>query len=478
MSISGRRRGLIIMVLVAAVSLVVGLVAGVFIKSPAQKRVETAPPPRTVLTEPVTMSVVRRSISAGATVARRNTTQVAIRPGDVITSLPVGNGATVKAGTVVLEVNGRPTFALAGALANYRDITPGLRGADVTQLLTALTSLGYSVGGETSFGPNAQAAIRKLYASHHYSPTTRGGTEVAEARTALTAAKRAARDARHDLDKARRSLARAQQTPAVPTAPQASSSSGATETSRAEDSSNRADDIDDARFALTKAEEAVSDADAAVADATRKLASQEASAGVVVGSRELLYVPSFPATATVRAELGVSTASTSMQMVSGPFVATVAVSQADADSVKVGQVARVLGDDGKEYPGTVTSISHDTTPSDSKTDSSDTSSQDTDTTEGGIRAVVTPTTALPGSQLGKELRVMIDTALSKRPVLNVPLVAVTNDSDGSAHVRVRKPDGTTVRVKVVTGIDGNGRIEVTPVNGATLTEKDAVIVGE
>jgi multidrug efflux pump subunit AcrA (membrane-fusion protein) len=71
-------------------------------------------------------------------------------------------------GAVLMEVNGRPVFALRGAVPMHRTIAPGTEGDDVKQVQRALRRLGYAAPATGVFDQATIAAIRKLYAAKGY----------------------------------------------------------------------------------------------------------------------------------------------------------------------------------------------------------------------------------------------------------------------------------------------------------------------
>ncbi|MEO3874402.1 peptidoglycan-binding protein [Nonomuraea sp. B12E4] len=75
---------------------------------------------------------------------------------------------TLKEGSVLMEVNGRPVFALRGTVPMHRAIAPGGKGDDVKQLQRALRRLGY--GGPTSgvFDQATIAAVTRMYRKKGY----------------------------------------------------------------------------------------------------------------------------------------------------------------------------------------------------------------------------------------------------------------------------------------------------------------------
>jgi hypothetical protein len=153
------------------------VVAARFVKSPAQLAAETAPPPLTLLTAPVqfgplTATIVTRGVVlAGASVQAEPTSALgAARL--VVSKVLVRAGTPVSPGMVAAEVSGRPVIVLAGAVAAYRDLRPGDRGADVAQLQRALAGIGWPAGADAAgaFGRGTERAVAGLYRSLGYIP--------------------------------------------------------------------------------------------------------------------------------------------------------------------------------------------------------------------------------------------------------------------------------------------------------------------
>ncbi|SET86285.1 peptidoglycan-binding protein [Nonomuraea wenchangensis] len=71
-------------------------------------------------------------------------------------------------GAVLMEVNGRPVFALRGAVPMHRTIAPGGKGADVRQLQRALRRLGYRAPASGVFDRATIAAVTRMYAKKGY----------------------------------------------------------------------------------------------------------------------------------------------------------------------------------------------------------------------------------------------------------------------------------------------------------------------
>ncbi|RVX45601.1 putative peptidoglycan binding protein [Nonomuraea polychroma] len=71
-------------------------------------------------------------------------------------------------GAVLMEVNGRPVFALRGPVPMHRTIAPGAKGDDVEQLQGALRRLGYGGPRSGVFDRATIAAVTRMYAAKGY----------------------------------------------------------------------------------------------------------------------------------------------------------------------------------------------------------------------------------------------------------------------------------------------------------------------
>ncbi|MEU6711192.1 peptidoglycan-binding protein [Nonomuraea sp. NPDC046802] len=74
----------------------------------------------------------------------------------------------IKEGAVLMEVNGRPVFALRGSVPMHRTIAPGTKGDDVEQLQRALRRLGYGGPASGVFDQATIAAVTRMYAKKGY----------------------------------------------------------------------------------------------------------------------------------------------------------------------------------------------------------------------------------------------------------------------------------------------------------------------
>lgn len=165
-----------LLVSLGALAVSVALLAGgwqlaVLFQSPAQREAASKPPSPEPVTAAVTSGRLATTVTARARLQRATTQSVAVPSSSamsVVTKTPVARGAAVTAGQALLEVNGRPIFALPGAFAFYRDLEPGMSGPDVAELQTGLNAAGFEVGTDGRLGPETERAVRALYERSGY----------------------------------------------------------------------------------------------------------------------------------------------------------------------------------------------------------------------------------------------------------------------------------------------------------------------
>ncbi len=88
---------------------------------------------------------VGRSVDVSVTVAWPSGRPVVSPAAGTVTTIDVRSGDTIKAGDRLLSVDLQPSFVAVGSVPVFRDIGPGVRGADVEQLQRMLGTLGYQV---------------------------------------------------------------------------------------------------------------------------------------------------------------------------------------------------------------------------------------------------------------------------------------------------------------------------------------------
>lgn len=170
------RRRRIVLLLIVAVTIVLslsGLWASTWVRSPQQVAAEAEAPPLSVITAPVEFRELRETVVLRGEVFAGTTMDVHVESSEVmrsvVTKAPLSRDDEVSAGTVALEVSGRPVIVLPGAVPSYRDLSAGDNGPDVVQLQAALRTVGYGITDtEGVFGPSTERAVRGLYEARGY----------------------------------------------------------------------------------------------------------------------------------------------------------------------------------------------------------------------------------------------------------------------------------------------------------------------
>ncbi len=192
------------LVVVAVIVPAVAFLVGRGISSTEQKVADATPPDPTVLTAEVTAGPLVDAFVAAGLVEQADTVGLSVEPrgGAVVTALPWQAGDTIPAGSVVIEISGRPLFALRGEFPAYRTLGPGMSGPDVAQLQQALGLLGHDLIETGDYDQATAAAVAALYAKAGYEPAVvpEAAATLAAASEALAAAKQAESEARdlHD----------------------------------------------------------------------------------------------------------------------------------------------------------------------------------------------------------------------------------------------------------------------------------------
>ena len=195
---SGSTRTIWIIALTAVLSLGAGLGLSRLVVSPADAAAEAAPPAAGPITVPVEMRALANDVVLRGDVVYENPVDVVLETGDlggpaVVTGGVPEVGATLDAGSVLLEVTGRPVILLGGELPVYRTLRMGVSGPDVLQLKAALGALGIPAGDVTSstYDAATASAVEALYARVGYpAPTADEDARAVldSARDAVTAA--------------------------------------------------------------------------------------------------------------------------------------------------------------------------------------------------------------------------------------------------------------------------------------------------
>ena len=185
------RIGLLVVgaLLLSAGSWFVGLIASG--RDGAQRSLQV--PAASLLTARVEDRVVVSSLSGRATIGFADVTSVrGPAKGGRVTATPLAAGDAVEEGAMLIEVDGRPTFALQGTVPMYRALVIGAEGADVQALEEALVRLGIDPGPiDGVFDAATESAARELFRRAGYQPVE----PTAEQRSAYSSAVDAATNA-------------------------------------------------------------------------------------------------------------------------------------------------------------------------------------------------------------------------------------------------------------------------------------------
>ncbi len=197
-----RRGALAIVTVVAVAAAALGWIAGRQIKSPAEIAADAAPPPASNVTVPIeTLSLSSSVITRGDVVFADSLNlrvSASIDGSTIVTRQPWQVGDELTEGDVIVEIGGRPVFALQGELPVFRSFGPSVNGPDVEQLEAALDRLGLAPGTiDGVYDADTQAAVEQLYRNAGYTPNLPSVDDLARLdgdEDAVTAAERRVRD--------------------------------------------------------------------------------------------------------------------------------------------------------------------------------------------------------------------------------------------------------------------------------------------
>lgn len=484
--------------LIAVVSLVGGLVLGRFVLSPADALASSNPPSPGYITVPVEFGEMSNDVTLRGQIGYADATEVKLTASEladggaaVVTGHVPEVGDDLEAGSIALEIAGRPVFVLPGQLPAYRALRYGMSGPDVSQLKKALRGLGLKAGKGDKFDKNLSAALASLYNDAGYSPavdkdasagvaTAREGVRAAEAdlRSAnealksagvtkavrvqednnVRAAKRRVKDAQAALKQAK---ADGSPQPAIVQAENA--------VADAKDGVRLAEAQRADRFKVdtSSLREAVKSAQQRLKDAKKQLTTAQNAARPYLPVGEVLFLTELPRRVdAVNVSRG-SIVDAAVMSVSGATIQLEGTASGeDAKLLKVGAEAFFELPDGTQHRAVIEKI---------------------EAAEGGGRSTVTFTpdpleTEVIQQIQGSNVRVQVPVGATDGEVLSVPFAALTAGPGGESRVEVvdgdpKDPKATTRLVQVTTGLSARGYVEVTPTDGG-LQAGDLVVVGE
>lgn len=520
----GRRRrrplrGVRLVALVAAVG-VLALVAGIavsrFVISPAELAASVEPPTAGPVTAAVEQRVIENAVTARADVTYADPVDVKVDATGlagpaVVTGHVPEIGSTLVAGSVALEVAGRPLIVLPGELPVYRSLHIGVSGPDVTQLKAALESLGIDAGDAASalYDAATAAGVEALFRAAGYPPPSppdgarqrlegvrsavrSASTAVDRARAALEAARAGAAEAdRVELDNAVRQAQRELDAATASAEP-------AAEVDRLRDALRLAEVRRSAQDAPRGTGDEQSDLDGALSsltDAQEELGRAEAEAATPLPAGEVVFLTALPRRVDrVGAERGSVLQGAAMSVSGAEVVLSGTVSEADAALVPLGGAAQFTAADGSSFGAIVRSVTRRTAGSSSDRAATGSGGDPGGGGDGGAGGavgsgsggasarwdvVLVPASVSPADLdrlKGGNVRVSIPVESTGTDVVAVPVAAVTAGPGGESRVELVGPGSTTVLIEVVTGLSAGGFVELrTP--DARLVAGARVVVG-
>ena len=186
---------------VAGIIVIAGVGWGVStrLRSPADEAALRKPPKASLVTVPVERVRLTSTIVVNGTLEYGSPLPITLA--GVVGGADADQRATraprpgkVTEGGILMEVNGRPVFAMPGKVPMHRTISPGARGDDVRQLQRSLRRLGYGTRVTGVFDPTTVTAVTRFYAKKGYE------------------AQQPTLDARQQLDTLRKAVQTAQET--------------------------------------------------------------------------------------------------------------------------------------------------------------------------------------------------------------------------------------------------------------------------
>ncbi|MDR2988815.1 MAG: peptidoglycan-binding protein [Nocardiopsaceae bacterium] len=425
----------VLVVLALLLALAAGVAAGRFI-SPAQIAANTEAPKASLITAHVRFGVLEVPVNIRASVSNGNPTQVGA-PSDlngslpVVTSVNVAPGQRVGQAHLLLTVAERPVFLFGGAIPVFRQMSPGIHGADVAELQKGLAAAGYGVGSDASgrYGPGTAAAVAALYKANGVTPSFAGSPG------SLSRLSR-------QVNAASRALSAAQDKLAADEAAKAGK----------------------AKLAADRA--AVTQAERHLAAVQRSLARAQKTTGAQIPMGEAIFVSHLPARILSVAKLGATVgsgsdsgsgsrrgpgSSSAVQLGSGKVSLSAFAPISQARLLRPGMKGMARSDvSGSKFVVRIISVR-------------------------GSRLTLVPVGRVAGGVVGQNVQVTI-TASRVRSFI-VPVAAVSTGQSNETFVTLSTGGGGTKAVPVRLGVSSGGLQAVTPVKHDALRQGDLVVLG-
>ncbi len=485
---------------VALATLLLGLVLGRSVVSPAEAAERAAPPDAGPITVPVETRVISNDVTLRGDARYDDPQPITVEPGDregpaVVTGAVPAVGAALDAASVALEVTGRPLVVLPGELPVYRTLRPGSTGPDVVQLKQALWALGIATGSPDRdvYDAEVAAGVAALYSRVGYGAPApeEGATEavpaaerevaaaqagVATARAALEAVRagpsKAARMEQDNLVRAAERELGAAQAAGDPLAVAAATDALALARAQREAAL--------AAPATTEQAAALTGAEAQLAEARRALAAAREAVLTTLPASEVVYLPSLPRRVDQVSVQRGSVVDGPVMQVSGAELEVVAsAAPADAALLSVGTAATFPAPDGSEVRAAVASVEAATPGGGGGAEGGGGGEgEEPGPAAAGRMTVTFVPEALTDAQLtglqGTNVRLSVPVESTGGEVLAVPVAALTAGPGGETRVELAQEGGGTELVEVTTGLAAEGYAQITD---GDLEAGDLVVVG-
>ena len=193
--------------------------------------------------------------------------------------------------------------------------------------------------------------------------------------------------------------------------------------------------------------------------------SSAAPPPVIVPMSEAWFVPRLPAEVmTVPAQVGAVSPTSLLTIAQGALQLTGQLDPTEESLVKAGMPVSVYSNvTGYTGTGTISSVGTSIV-------------QPSDGNSSYVPVGVRPDASWPASLNGQNVQITITAATTGRPVLAVPVAAVSYDASGQAQVIVSGPGGARRRVFVRAGLSAGGYVEVSASSAPGLLRPGALVV--
>lgn len=168
-----RRPQVVAIVTLSALLVVALLLLALVYYTPSQARPLSDAKPQS--TAPITEGTLSATVALTGTLEAEGSVGIAIPTGGdnaVVTHVFGEIYEGVGYCSPILEVSGRPVFALPGEFPSYRDLNSGDTGRDVRQLQAGLRACGYGLAVDGIAGPGTRNAVVAMYKRAGYTPPT------------------------------------------------------------------------------------------------------------------------------------------------------------------------------------------------------------------------------------------------------------------------------------------------------------------